>query len=278
MSDIIYRGPGPWGAGQGSNLTAGQVDDNFYLLYSMIQAAQDHGNGAGIDYFVVTGNQIYIHLTNHQVEGPYTLPVAQFNFRFGWTANTLYNPMDVFTYAGAVYLTLVENTESAFNASLIIDGQQVYALMLAEPTLDNLLPTHGSAGQVLQLNGNSPNTAEWVTPTRNIALFVEGSPESGELLLQYLCPESMTLPQDLIGSLAYSNSAPNADVEFSLYKNAVFIGSINFTPSPDNITVSFPHAVSFVSGDILTLYAPENSSADSHMTNISFTLIAYLEP
>lgn len=245
MSDIIYRGPGPWGAGQGSNLTAGQVDDNFYLLYSMILAAQDHGNGAGIDYFVVSGDQIWIHLTNHQVEGPYTLPVAQFKFRFAWQANTLYNPMDIVTNDGGVYLVLVANTEATFNPNLLIGGQQVYGLMINAPT------------------------------TRNIALFVEGSPVSGELLLQYIVPEAMTLPANLTGSYALSQTPPSIDVEFALYKNDVAIGTVNFSTAND-VTVDFVHAVDFGPGDVLYLYAPASSPADAHMTNISFTFVATL--
>src|ERR1035437_4863822 len=92
-----------WGTGNGSDLSAAQIDINFWVLHSLIVSLQDSQDAqAGIAYFTLTGTQLTVHLTNHVALGPYTLPMAQWNFRDAWQAFTAYNINDVFTEGGAV--------------------------------------------------------------------------------------------------------------------------------------------------------------------------------
>jgi hypothetical protein len=271
---IIYRTSGPWGAGLGADLLASQVDNNFYELAQDIATLNAAGRGAGIDYLQVSGNQFWVHLDNHQVIGPYTLPQAQWTFTGTWQANIAYFTNDVFAHNGSIYLVLQPHTsQSVFNPSYMIGGSPVYALMLTQPDLT--LPDGGTVGQVLtQGPADSPGDTVWTTLTRNLALYIEGQPTANETVLQYICPEQMTLPAGLAGSEAYASQLPTANAIFGLYKNGTAIGSIEFAISPQEVIFSFSGQVLFNDGDILTIVAP--ASVDTTLANISITLQALL--
>jgi len=272
---ITDRTAGVWGGGQGSDLAAAQIDENFWELESAILVLQENAsNSAGIDYFVVEGNQLFVHLTDHVVIGPYTLPTAQWDFRGGWLPLTTYADFDVVTNDGSVYLVIWPHTSTAtFNPNANDGmGHNYYGLLLSQPADE--LPAGGTVGQVLTKSTGSPYATEWVSPTRDLSLYIEGAAESSELVLQYLVAQEMTFPIGMDGSLAFAGTPPTTDQAYELYQNGVFIGSVNFTPSPDEVTFTFAAAVTFMPGDILTMIAPVH--ADAHMTNISFTFIATL--
>jgi hypothetical protein len=74
-----YRTAGAWGAGKGSNLTAAEVDGNFYGLDQRI--ADLEGNPPApneISNITVTGTQMTIYLEGGASFGPFTLPQANF--------------------------------------------------------------------------------------------------------------------------------------------------------------------------------------------------------
>jgi hypothetical protein len=76
---IRYRTAGAWGPGEGTNLTAAQVDENFYTVDQKIDseiAALPEPNG--IANIVQDGTQITIILDDATEEGPFTLPQANF--------------------------------------------------------------------------------------------------------------------------------------------------------------------------------------------------------
>ena len=75
--DITYRTTGAWGAGQGSNLSAAQVDENFYSIQQWIDAFEaDPAPPNGIANIVQEGSQITIYLDDATALGPFTLPSA----------------------------------------------------------------------------------------------------------------------------------------------------------------------------------------------------------
>ncbi|TIM09126.1 hypothetical protein [Mesorhizobium sp.] len=76
---IVYRTTGAWGVGQGYNLTALQVDGNFYDLDQRIQAIEDNPpEPVNISNITVVGTQMTIYLEDATVFGPFTLPQANF--------------------------------------------------------------------------------------------------------------------------------------------------------------------------------------------------------
>lgn len=277
MSDITFRTSGPWGGGQGSNLTPNQVDFNFWNLYSAVTALQDHAltNENMIESFSVVGNQLFVTMMNNQVFGPYTLPTAQWNYRGAWTPDTLYKTMDVVTENGSLYLI----TNGPFTSAASFDaganagpGLNYYALLLGAPA--SAFPSGGTAGQVLAI-GTSPSDLEWKNLTRIVAVFIDGFPEDNQTIFQYIVPEEMTFPAGLTGSEAYVATQPVSNQVYELFQNGSSIGSITFsdTPTP-SIIFLFTAAVTFSPGDVLSLVAP--SVVDAHMTNISISLVATL--
>jgi hypothetical protein len=271
---IIYRTAGPWGSGLGADLIASQVDSNFYNLDQRLGTVEASGRGAGIDYLQVSGSQFWVHLDNHQVLGPYTLPTATFNWTGPWQPNLHYNVNDLFSENGSIYMVLLAHTSPAvFDPAYIVPTEtRAYALMLTQPALE--LPAPQTAGQVLTSTGNSPGDNVWATLTRNLALYIEGQPTANETVLQYVAPEEMTLPVGLTGSVAVAGTLPTAIASFTLYKNGSSIGIIQFQISPQEVVFSFPGNVIFNPGDILTVLAP--ASVDTTLANISFTIQALL--
>jgi hypothetical protein len=122
---MIYRTTGAWGAGKGSNLTAAEVDGNFYtLLLRIIDLEENPPSPISIADITMTGNQIVIHMTNGEVHGPFNVPVATFTWMEEWTPNTSYNVFDVFIVPGDGQYLVIEPYESATdfdpNASQIV--------------------------------------------------------------------------------------------------------------------------------------------------------------
>ena len=276
MDSITFRTTDPtrWGTGQGSDLTATEIDINFWVLYTMLVALQDHADtNAGIASLSISGTQLFVTLTNHVQLGPYNLPQAQWNFRGPWNSGVAYSVNDVFTQGGAVYLVIFQNTSVAPFNQYANDGNghNFYAILLAAPP--NPLPFDGTRGQQLQFQ-NSPGDAIWVTNTRNLAVYLETPPEPLEEVLRYIMPENMSFPVGLAGSQAGAQYSPTTEQVYELYQNGANIGSINFMVSPAHPTFTMLTGINFLPGDVFSILAP--SVIDMHMTNIAFTLVGLL--
>jgi hypothetical protein len=273
MSDIIYRTAGPWGPGLGADLTGAQVDTNFWILYSLIQALQD-AEPDTISYFTVTGNNMWITMTDHYVFGPFTIPTSVWNFRGAWAPNNAYAINDVFTADGAVYLVIYGQINSgatfyaAANDGL---GHNYYGLLLAAPP--NELPDDGLPGQFLQWTANdSPGGVAWAYINRPIGVYIEEPPDPLEVVVRYQFVESTQFPVGLAGSMGSMGTRGTGTQVYEIYQNGANVGSINFHESPtDSASFTFPTAITFHAGDVLTIAAP--SVPDPHMTQINFTLV-----
>lgn len=266
-----------WGTGQGSDLSAEQIDLNFWTLYSAVLALQDHQQViADIDFITATGDQLYVHLTDHRVVGPIKLPTSQWNYRSGgWRPATAYAAFDVFSFNGSLYLVLVAHTSGATFSEHANDGNghEFYGLLIATP--DNALPNDGTPGQRLTKKTVSPFATEWRDERVRLVSFCLGKPDPNELMFQYPVADHMELPAGLTDSIAYAASDTLSAVSWTLRKNGSSIGSIDFGgPSPQTVTVTFPATVSFVPGDIITFNAP--SIPDVQQANVSFVFLATL--
>lgn len=272
-----------WGTGNGMDLTASQIDINFWVLYTAIIALQDHAEtgGAGISEFLVSGDTFSVVLTNHVVLGPFNLPVAAFNFRGPWQANQTYNINDTFTAIdnlgqSAIFLVIwpVPNSGATFfQGSNDGNGHDFYAEMLSAPPPE--LPAGALPGQVLGWGGPSPDGAVWTNLTRNIAIYLETTPNPLEEVVAYTVPETMTFPEGLVGSVGSVLTGPTSTQQYEIFWNNANVGSIEVSASPgDHVTFIFPHAVTMEPGDVLSIVAP--SVPDPHMTRMAFTLVGTL--
>lgn len=267
-----------WGGGNGSDLSATQVDLNFWTLFSAVQALEDHDSlGAGIDYINQPngGNLFYVHLTDHRVLGPFTIPTAQWTPQGAWAPFTPYAAYDVVSNNGSAYLIPIAHTSGATFSPLATDGlgHLLYVLLLEQPA--NMLPEDGVPGQKLIKSTSSPFTSEWANDYIRIAIFIEDQPLANEVLVQFAVTDNMSLPAGLIGTVVYAGTPTQSDVAYPIYKNGAAIGSIEFDgPSPEAVVVTFPDQIDFVPGDILTVLGP--SIPDAAQSSISITLLATL--
>jgi hypothetical protein len=252
MTDsITYRTTDPtrWGTGQNAELSYAQVDINFwvlYQLYTFLQESLSHGGLNQIQGFSVTGNQLRVILNSGQIFGPYILPTAEWNPTGAWVANQPYNINDTFYQGTTAYLNIYPNP-----------GQETF-----DPNANDGLG-HQYFVPVLKAN-----------VTRNLPLFVNGQPGASELLLQYVTPEAFILPAGLPASVAVQGTLTNTVVDYTLYKNGVFIGSVDFIPSPPSIAFYFPATVTFLSGDVFSILGPAHP--DVAQANVSITIVATL--
>jgi hypothetical protein len=273
MTDLAYRTSGPWGAGLGADLTANQVDTNFWILYSLILALQD-AQPDTIAYFTVTGNNMWITMTDHYVFGPFLIPTAVFNFRNEWRPNTAYAVNDIFTANGAVYMCIYPQLDSgaAFYA-LANDsrGHNFYGLLLA--AAPSALPANGLPGQVLQWTTlGSPGGVAWAYLKRPIGIYLDEPLDPMEIVFQYKFVEKTQFPVGLAGSVGGARTWGTGTQQYEIYHNGANVGQMTFHESPsDNVTFTFPAQITFLPNDVLTVVAP--TAPDPHMTGIYFTLV-----
>lgn len=139
MISIVFRNDDfvRWGAGAGRPLTSTEVDLNFWNLKVAVETLETAmpAAAAGIDYFEIVGTEFYVHLTDHTVIGPYTLPTITWNFRGNWAASTAYVVGDVVSINYSVYLVLVAHTSTApFDANATDGlGHNLYGLLFTSP-------------------------------------------------------------------------------------------------------------------------------------------------
>lgn len=159
---IIYRTAGPWGAGKGVNLLAGEVDGNFYS--HEIRLATVEGtipSLTSIAGFTVTGNSFYVHLSNGTAQGPFVLPQTTWNFLGAWQPFTAYHANDIVSAAdGGVYMVLTAHSSAASFSPAANDGagHAYYGLMLMQT---NVLPPGGAIHTVLSKFGPTDYDVTW---------------------------------------------------------------------------------------------------------------------
>ncbi len=76
---MFYRTDGPWGAGQGYNGTASQIDYNFWQVVGRLQAIEDNPPVAvPPSNMTLVGSQWTIYYPDGLTFGPFTVPQANF--------------------------------------------------------------------------------------------------------------------------------------------------------------------------------------------------------
>ena len=188
-----------WGPGTGGDvdLDAVDVDLNFWEVLSGIEALQDHAEALrGIDYITVSGNQLTFHMTDHTLEGPFTIPTAAWTFRGMWLPVTVYNAYDVITFDGSTYLVLLPHTSASSFDPNATDGlsHNLYGLMLTDP--GDVLPLRGTTGQFLVKRSDTDLDVEWATEGT-----IPPHGAAGDKLVKHSSSDfdTMWVPDDLAG-------------------------------------------------------------------------------
>lgn len=163
---ILFRTDGAWGSGTGANLTAAQVDGNFYSIHTRVQFLElNPPKPVQIVSISAVGDQLSIHMSDGTVQGPITMPTVRWFFRGPWQPGIPYYVDDVITAPdGAVYIVSFAHTSAAVFSSGANDGHgnNYYSLLLAVP--GTTMPPGGGAGFVLTKTSDLDYATTWNSP------------------------------------------------------------------------------------------------------------------
>lgn len=131
---LLFRtdDPSRWGTGIGVDLTAPQIDQNFYALQSAINSLiSDPSSPVNIVSITSNGNQLTFNMSDGSTVGPVYLPVLQFNWRGDWEPETQYLQLDVFQVPSVGLFAVLVNHVSAdtFDPAYQVDSQAAYLTM-----------------------------------------------------------------------------------------------------------------------------------------------------
>lgn len=180
---VIFRTAGAWGAGKGSDLTAAEVDGNFWDHEKRLDALEaSPPEPDTISNIEVVGGQMTIHTESGGSFGPFALPVAIFGVAGDWTAATDYNFLDIVSVQDAgddtgTYLVLQDHTSAAtFDPLATSGGNPLYHFMVPpgptgatgatgpEGDVGPGVPPGGIPGQLLTKSGLVSYETEWTDP------------------------------------------------------------------------------------------------------------------
>lgn len=239
---IVYVTDGDWGVGTGAPLPASVIDNNFFELFTAIQdAVSSIPQPAEISNIEIIGSQMRIFLSNGESFGPYTLPVATFQFRGDYVGGTHYYELDIFTVPNSgLYMTRIEHdtVPGAFNPSATDgDGHPLY----------------------LQLFAIQPQIYD-------VGFFYPGLPGNGLDSDGYVCAHlflrNVFLPAGLENSKARLRVAPDADLTFPMARvddtGAIdeVIGNVFFAAGEKGGVFTLAADAQFAAGETLILQVP----------------------
>lgn len=313
MADPTFRTTDntKWGAGKGSNLTPTEVDLSFWaLLERVVDLETNPPSAVSIDYFSIAGDQLSVHMTDHTVLGPYTIPTSQWNFTGQWQTTHVYSLFDTFRESGDLYLVIYAHTSGATFDPNANDGggNDYYALLLESPTagqwrgdwssftnykqhdtfkydvsgdpdsgMYHILQDHESPASFDPdyTVGASPGTAVYelmfpIDRGYDMALFAAAPFQALEKVWEHVAVRAFTLPEDLTSSLAKISSANTGTSIFKIEKNGSEIATVTFTNSATGVFAS-DDDVSVAIGDVLSLYAPYPQ--DSTLSDLKITMV-----
>lgn len=138
-------------------------------------------------------------------------------------------------------------------------------------SLGNVLITDPENNDLLAYNYSS-NTWVNIPAIYDVAITISGGTLSNEILLQYILPVGIQIPIGATGSYAIANTAAASTTVFNMNKNGVNIGNITWAASGTTANFAVESEISFASGDILQIVAPESPDAD--LADIGITIAA----
>lgn len=241
---ITYRTAGAWGSGQGADLTAAQVDENFYDLVQQISTVlADLPDGVlidGSDPVDVSASFFKFNFSDGSQSEPIPLPVATFTPAGEWTNSTPYARYNVIT-------------ARAFGTFLVLKDH----VTPAPPAPFDPNATDASDNPLYQL------IAPYLDVYYDIAISVPGLVQraDGELLAQVPVVRPFWVLTGAADAFAYLDTAigdtSGNDFVISIENNRVEIGTITFTGGDQDSAggqaaeISWPADVRFANGDII---------------------------
>ena len=163
------------------------------------------------------------------------------NFRFSstpWSGATTYDVGDAVPFSGAVWVSL-------------------------------------QAGNLNHRPDLSPTWWQQIVTGGDVVYIVcddSGRPGSGETLLKFVTPKSMTVYATMADSVAKAGAAAASSSVFSIRKNGSQFATLTFASADTTGAFSCAADVTFAAGDVLSIIAP--SPRDATLADVSITILA----
>lgn len=206
---ITYRGAGPWGAGQSIDLTADQINTNFYNLAVAVATLQATGpEPDSIASITVVGTAMTVHLQSGTAIGPIPLPFLRFGWKGPWTPETGYAAADVFS----------------------VDGQGIYFVNIpytSGPTFDENQTNDGGSPLLIKLFGFDQSTFD---TSYDVGFYYAGrlADQTTGYLYQEQLLRKITIPATTFHN-AYLQSPATGTLTLPILYNGSQVGSIVFS-------------------------------------------------
>jgi len=104
----------------------------------------------------------------------------------------------------------------------------------------------------------------------DFGVYVEGTPDSQQLLINYIVPRRVFFVEDFIESFAKSRVAATAETVFSIQVEGVEVGTITFAAASDEGVFSSASDITVEIGETISVQAPV--SVDNTLTDVTITL------
>lgn len=254
---VIYRDNASptgtkWGdTGKLADLTADEIDGNFWELYSRLLALEDNPPQAvSISNILVSGSQMTFQMSDASSFGPFTLPIASFQYRGDYVPGTHYFELD---------LVSVPN-QGLFMVKIEHDGEDPFDPTAIDPDT--------SVAEYLLVFGENAYIYD-------VGFFYPGRPGTGIESDGYLAAHQFVRPVVLQaaapGSSASLRIAPAAALSFPLLANGTAVGSIDFALGSIAGTFTLTADVPLATGDILSVSPP--AAIDDTARDLTLTLL-----
>lgn len=158
--NFITTDAGRWGTGQERPLTAAQLDENIWSLKLLADAASSNGPVSISAIRVVSGENMWVDLTDGSTFGPFILPRAAMQGRGAWASAVSYAVGDIVSVGNSAYLVLHAHVSGSVFSEGATDGSGnlVYTKIIS---IDNQVPTGGDQGMVLVKKTSSNFDTVW---------------------------------------------------------------------------------------------------------------------
>ena len=133
------------------------------------------------------------------------------------------------------------------------------------PTDTFIIDRIANGGQTYSIQAQYMNFGNTIvmSNTYDIAMGYTGNIPENETIFVFNTATPFTLPSGLIGSQFSVQTAPDANVTFTLNKNTTNVGFLVFTNGSTTASPTFASTVSFTSGDELKVISNTTSNAQT---------------
>lgn len=281
---IVYRTDGAWGAGLGVNLSAAQVDNNFWEVVERLVALETGAVASvnQIDSITVIGSQMTIFMEDATTFGPFTIPVAVMHWRDQWAVSTDYDELDLVYVPGrGVYLVRFAHTSDPYDFDPLATNDEsellyfnIFGELISFIDLIDAPDDYTNAACKDVVVNEAGDGIVFEQRVESVTFFRNANYSSDEVILQWRAWRNFILPcADPSVHKVFTDDAAS-EIQFSVQVNGVEVGTIDWHPADVSSFVP-TNAVDLpvLTGDIVSIVAP--TFVDTSMLLYGASMLLY---